>query len=175
MEKMEAKKIGKCLTFRVGREEYGVEILKVREIVGLQEITAVPMTTSHIRGVINLRGKIIPVADLRHKFKLPPGSQSRETCIVIVTVEGPKGESLVGLLVDAVNEVFAMGETPLEPIPQLGNGKALDFVLGLARVRGRVVILLEADRVVAAEELDGLEEIREAAAPADGAREARKD
>jgi len=172
---METKKIGKCLTFRVGREEYGVEILKVREIVGLQEITAVPMTTSHIRGVINLRGKIIPVVDLRHKFKLPPGSQDRETCIVIVMVEGPQGESLVGLLVDAVNEVFVLGETPLEPIPQLGDGKALDFVLGLARLRGRVVILLEADRVVAAEELEGLEELKKAASQVVGSKEARQD
>src|SRR5208282_2889966 len=100
MEKAELKKAGKCLTFRVGREEYGVEILKVREIVALQEITEVPMTTSHIRGVINLRGKIIPVADMRHKLKLPEAARTRENCIVIVMVKGAQGDSLVGLQVD---------------------------------------------------------------------------
>jgi purine-binding chemotaxis protein CheW len=159
MEKTDLKAAGKCLTFRVGREEYGMEILKVREIVCYQEITAVPMTTSHIRGVINLRGKIIPVVDLRHKLGLPEGVQNRETCIVVAIVQGRQGESLVGLLVDAVNEVFGMGEASLEPIPLLGEGKALDFIQGLAKVRGRVVILLDVDRVVQAEELEGLEEL----------------
>ncbi len=159
MEKAELKKSGKCLTFRVGREEYGVEILKVREIVALQEITEVPMTTSHIRGVINLRGKIIPVADMRHKLRLPGVDRTRDICIVIVIVKGVLGESLVGLQVDAMNEVFGMEEATLEPIPQLGNGKALEFIQCLARVRGRVVILLDIDQVVQAEELEGLEEL----------------
>jgi purine-binding chemotaxis protein CheW len=168
MEKTDLKIAGKCLTFRVGPEEYGVEILKVREIVGLQKITEVPMTTSHIRGVINLRGKIIPVVDMRHKLKLPPQAQSRENCIVIVMVRGPQGESLVGLLVDAMNEVFGMEEAALEPIPQLGEGKALEFIHGLARVRNRVVILLNVDQVVQAEELEGLEQLSRATALAGG-------
>lgn len=168
MEKTDIKTLGKCLTFRVGPEEYGVEILKVREIVGLLQITEVPMTTSHIRGVINLRGKIIPVVDMRHKLKLPSQAQSRENCIVIVMVQGPQGESLVGLMVDSMNEVFKMEEAALEPIPQLGEGRALEFIHGLARVRGRVVILLNVDQVVRAEELVGLEQLGKAVALAGG-------
>ncbi len=168
MEKSETKFEGKYLTFRVGKEEYGVQILKVREIVGLLEITEVPMTTTHIRGVINLRGKIIPVADMRHKLGLPPEVSTRENCIVIVLAKGAKGESLVGLLVDSVNEVFNLAEAALEPIPQLGDGRALDFVQGLARVKGRLVILLDVDEVVSAEELDGLDLLKKASLPKDG-------
>jgi purine-binding chemotaxis protein CheW len=149
----------KYLTFAVGREEYGVEILRVREIVGLLDITAVPMTTTHIRGVINLRGKIIPVLDLRHKLGLPPTESVKENCIVIVTVAGRQGESPVGLLVDSVNEVFKEADAQKEPLPEVGEGKSLDFVKGLAKVRGRLVILLDVEKTVLREELEGLEEL----------------
>jgi purine-binding chemotaxis protein CheW len=169
MEKIEQINEGKCLTFRVGREEYGVEILKVREIVGLMEITEVPMTTTHIRGVINLRGKIIPVADMRHKLGLPPAPTSIENCIVIVTARGAREDSMVGLLVDSVNEVFNLAEAAREPVPQLGNGRAVEFVQGLARIRGSVVILLDVDQVVHLEEMKGLEELQKGLeAPAQG-------
>ena len=154
---------GKYLTFLVGREEYGVEILRVREIVGLLDITAVPMTTTHIRGVVNLRGKIIPVLDLRHKLGLPAAEATRENCIVIVSVApnnpGAQGESPVGLLVDGVNEVFKEEDAAREPLPQVGEGKSLDFVKGLAKVRGRLVILLDVDKTVLQAELEGLEEL----------------
>ncbi len=140
----------KFLTFMVGREEYGVEILRVREIVGLLDITAVPMTTTHIRGVINLRGKIIPVLDLRHKLGLAPAEAVKENCIVIVSVAsqaaGAQNESPVGLLVDSVNEVFKEADAVKEPLPQVGEGKSLDFVRGLAKVKGRLVILLDVEK-----------------------------
>ncbi len=160
MEQIERINEGKCLTFRVGREEYGVEILKVREIVGLMEITEVPMTTTHIRGVINLRGKIIPVADMRRKLGLPAAPSAMENCIVIVTARGSREDSMVGLLVDSVNEVFNLAEAAREPVPQLGGGRALEFVQGLARIRGRVVILLNVDQVVHLEEMEGLDELQ---------------
>src|SRR5271170_5364676 len=111
------KKQGKCLTFRLGREEYGVEILKVREIVGLLEITAVPKTADHIRGVVNLRGKIIPVIDLRRKMGLAEGQLSKENCIVIVIVPSRQSEVLIGILVDAVNEVMWIADDEIERSP----------------------------------------------------------
>ena len=159
MEAMGSKTEGKCLTFRLGKEEYGVEILKVREIVGLLDITAVPMTADHVRGVVNLRGKIIPVVDLRRKLGLPETERSRENCIIIVIVRGRQGEVLVGLLVDAVNEVLWVGEGEVDPLPDMGGTQSLDFVRGLAKVRGRVVILLDIDKVVRQQDLQGLEEL----------------
>jgi purine-binding chemotaxis protein CheW len=159
METTVLKKEGKYLTFRLGREEYGVEILKVREIVGLMDITAVPRTSAHVRGVVNLRGKIIPVVDLRRKLGLPETASSRENCIIIVIVQSGHGEVLVGLLVDAVNEVLWVGEGEVDPLPDIGDQEALDFVRGLAKVRGRVVILLDIDRVVRQQDLKGLDQL----------------
>ena len=159
METTVLKKEGKCLTFRLGKEEYGVEILKVREIVGLLDITAVPRTSAHVRGVVNLRGKIIPVVDLRRKLGLPDAAASRENCIIIVIVRGGQGEVLVGLLVDAVNEVLWVGEGEVDDLPDIGDSQALEFVRGLAKVRGRVVILLDIDKVVHQQDLKGLEQL----------------
>ena len=159
METTVLKKEGKCLTFRLGREEYGVEILKVREIVGLMDITAVPKTSAHVKGVVNLRGKIIPVVDLRGKLGLPEAAASRENCIIIVIVRSGQGEALVGLLVDAVNEVLWIGEGEVDSLPDIGDQGALDFVRGLAKVRGRVVILLDIDKVVHQQDLKGLEHL----------------
>lgn len=159
MEKIVPKTTGKCLTFRLGREEYGVEILKVREIVGLLDITAVPNAGNHIKGVVNLRGKIIPVIDLRRKFGLAEGAASRENCIIIVIVPNRQSEVLVGVLVDAVNEVLWVAEEEVEPLPDVGEGPAPDFVTGLAKVKGRVVILLDIEKVVRHQQLDGVEEL----------------
>ena len=161
METTLTRKEGKCLTFRLGSEEYGVEILKVREIVGLMDITAVPRTSTHVRGVVNLRGKIIPVVDLRRKLGLPEVAASRENCIIIVIVRGGQGEVLVGLLVDAVNEVLWVGEGEVDDLPDIGDSHALEFVRGLAKVRGRVVILLDIDKVVRQQELRGLEQLEQ--------------
>ena len=159
METTAMKKSGKCLTFRLGREEYGVEILKVREIVGLLDITAVPNTGDHVKGVVNLRGKIIPVIDLRRKFGLPGAAASRENCIIIVIVPRRQSEVLIGVLVDAVNEVLWVSEEEVEPLPDMGDQPLLDFVTGLAKVKGRVVILLDIEKVVRHQKLDGIEEL----------------
>jgi len=159
METTLTKTEGKCLTFRLGREEYGVEILKVREIVGLMDITAVPKTAAHVRGVVNLRGKIIPVVDLRRKLGLPEAASSRENCIIIVIVRSRQSDVLVGLLVDAVNEVLWVGEGEVDALPDIGDEGALDFIRGLAKIRGRVVILLDIDKVVHQQDLQGLEQL----------------
>lgn len=165
---------GKYLTFRLGREEYGVEILKVREIVALMEITPVPLTALYIRGVVNLRGKIVPVVDMRRKFALPETASGRETCIITVMVEGKEGLVLTGLLVDGVSEVVQIAASDVEPIPALGEDMKLDFVTGLSKAKGRVIVLLDMDKVMQEhdfQELKKLEQITEDARASAGPQE----
>src|SRR3954454_15011747 len=99
------KRAGKYLTFQLASEEFGIRVLKVREIMGLQDITAVPQTPAHVKGVINLRGKVIPVIDLRLKFGLPPGEYDQRTCIIVAQVQGESGPIQMGVIVDGVSEV----------------------------------------------------------------------
>jgi purine-binding chemotaxis protein CheW len=146
---------GKYLTFRLGEEEYGMAILKVREIIGLMDITAVPRAPLHIRGVVNLRGKIVPVLDLRRKFGLPDAELRRENCIITAMIEAGADSLLVGLLVDSVSEVLRVAASEIEPVPALHDVQ-LPFVTGLAKGQGRVRILLDIDKVVREEGLDGL-------------------
>ena len=154
MEK-NTKGLGKYLAFRLGDEEYGIAILKVREIIGLMDITAVPRAPRHIRGVVNLRGKIVPVMDLRRKFGLPDAERSKENCIITAMIEGQDGALLVGLLVDSVSEVLRVAPEDIEAVPDL-NGVKLPFLVGLAKSQGKVRILLDIDKVVQEESLDGL-------------------
>jgi purine-binding chemotaxis protein CheW len=163
METTLKKVEGKYLTFRLGREEYGIEILKVREIVGLMDITSVPLTALYIRGVINLRGKIIPVVDMRKKFGLPETEASRETCIITVMVQGKEVEVLTGLLVDAVREVVQVAASEVEPVPALGEDMKLDFVTGLSKSKGRVVVLLDMDKVMQAQDLQEFKKLEQLA------------
>jgi purine-binding chemotaxis protein CheW len=154
---------GKVLTFKLAGEEYGMAILKVREIIGLMDITAVPRAPRHIRGVVNLRGKIVPVLDLRRKFGLPDVELKKENCIVTTMIDTEAGGILVGLLVDAVSEVLMVAAEEIEPVPALHDVK-LPFVTGLAKAGGKVRILLDIDKVVADEgSLDGLLELGQAA------------
>ncbi len=99
------QRAGKYLTFQLASEEFGIRVLKVREIMGLQEITAVPQTPSHVKGVINLRGKVVPVVDLRLKFGLPAAEYTQRTCIIVTQIQGETGSVLVGIVVDGVSEV----------------------------------------------------------------------
>jgi purine-binding chemotaxis protein CheW len=147
------------LSFKLMDETYAIEILKVREIIGLLEITAVPRTASHIRGVVNLRGKIVPVLDMRAKFGLPPAEARRENCIITVMAEGGKGGLLVGILVDSVSEVLKISADELEPLPALGHDMDLDFVQGLAKTQGKVTILLDIDKVIQTQDLGGLQDL----------------
>jgi purine-binding chemotaxis protein CheW len=149
----------KVLTFRLAAESYGIQILKVREIIGLMEITAVPKTPSHIRGVINLRGKIVPVLDMREKFGLPAAELKRENSIITIMAESAQGAFLVGILVDSVSEVMQLDRAQIEALPALGTDLRLDFVLGLAKIQSKVIILLDIDKVILAEDLGELKKL----------------
>lgn len=159
---------GKYLTFRLGGEEYGLEILKVREIIGLMDITVVPRTPSHVRGVINLRGKIIPVLDLRVKFGMPSVENTEETCIIVVEVH-KKDESVeMGILVDKVSEVLDISGDDIEDAPSFGSGFDVTFILGMAKAEDSVKILLNIDAVLQGDDIiniTGEESEAEAEAP----------
>ncbi len=143
--------IGKYLTFILGPEAYGVPVLKVREIIRLCELTTVPNMPEYIRGVLNLRGKIIPVADLRVKFKLGLAENTEHTCIVVVEIAAPeKASTLMGLIVDAVEEVLNISPGDIEPTPDFGTALHTEYILGMAKVKGRVKSLLDIDRMVTA-------------------------
>jgi purine-binding chemotaxis protein CheW len=150
---------GKYLTFELGKEEFGIQVLKVREIMGVQDITAVPHTPSYVKGVINLRGKVIPVVDLRLKFGLQPVEYTQRTCIIVVQVAGDAGSLLMGIVVDGVSEVLNVTGADIEDTPDFGNGVSTPYILGMAKVKGKVKILLEIDQVMTSQELQGLNQV----------------
>ena len=150
---------GKYLVFHLGREEFGIRVLKVREIMGIQDITAVPHTPAHVKGVINLRGKVIPVVDLRLKFGMPAEGYNPRTCIIVVQIKGDAGIILTGIVVDGVAEVLNLSAADIEDTPDFGDGTATPYLLGMAKVKGKVKILLEIDRVLAVAELQALQSL----------------
>lgn len=150
---------GKYLVFHLGREEFGIQVLKVREIMGIQDITAVPQTPVFVKGVINLRGKVIPVVDLRAKFGLPAIDYSQRTCIIVVQVEGDAGGMLMGIVVDGVSEVLNLAAGEIEDTPDFGQGVETPYLLGMAKVKGKVKILLDISQVLSTAELKGLEAV----------------
>lgn len=140
---------GKYLTFNLQNESYGIDVLKVREIIRLAAITAVPQMPPHIRGVINLRGKIIPVMDLRVRFDFAVAESTGQTCIVVVQVKLPTGKSTqMGLIVDGVEEVINIAESDIEETPNFGGQISTDYIIGIAKVKGVVKSLLNIDQVV---------------------------
>jgi purine-binding chemotaxis protein CheW len=156
---------GKYLTFQLAREVYGLEILKVREIIGLMDVTPVPRTPPHIRGVINLRGKIIPVVDLRVKFSLEPAPDTERTCIIVVDLAQDAGTVQMGVVVDAVSEVLSISAEQIVPPPSFGAGVRADYIRGLAKTAGRVGILLNVEEVLsAADQIDVAEHMHADAA-----------
>ena len=149
---------GKYLTFRLGQEEFGVQVLRVREIMGIQEITAVPQTPSYVKGVINLRGKVIPVVDLRLKFGLPELEYTQRTCIIVAQIDGrTAGKLLIGIIVDGVSEVLTLQASDIENTPDFGSGVAMPYLLGMAKIKGKVKILLDIDMVLSGQDLQALE------------------
>jgi purine-binding chemotaxis protein CheW len=143
----------KYLTFSLGGEEYGIEIMKVKEILGVPDITPVPQTPGHIKGVINLRGKVVPVMDLRIKFGLPPQEYHDRTCLIVVETTPKEGYTeMTGLIVDAVSEVIRIESDQIAPPPHLGAKLDTDYILGMARREGSVRILLDIDRVAGIED-----------------------
>ena len=139
---------GKYLSFQLSKEEYGIAILKVREIIGMVDVTPLPRTPEFVRGVINLRGRIIPVIDLRRKFGMAPSEVTNETCVVVVDV-GRDADSAfrVGCIVDTVSEVLSIGAEHFEATPRCANTDG-DYIAGLAKLKDRVLILLDIEKVI---------------------------
>ena len=149
-------KEGKYLTFALGQEEYGLEILKVREIIGYIDVTAVPQTPHYVKGVVNLRGQVIPVIDLRAKFGMETTEITSQTCIIVVEIAQDGRTFSTGIAVDRVQEVLDISGDNIESAPQFGSSVDTSFILGIAKIGQSVKILLDIDRVLAGEGLAGL-------------------
>lgn len=144
-----SKLAGKYLTFILGNEGYGIEILKVREIIGLMDITKVPNMPHYVRGVINLRGKIHPVVDLHSKFGMGVTEDTNETCIIVVDVTQNGKPMMVGILVDSVSEVLDISASEIEETPQFNISLDSHYIMGIAKVKDEIKILLDIDQVLA--------------------------
>ena len=144
---------GKYLTFTLAEEEYGIGILKIKEIIGMMPITTVPRTPGFVKGVINLRGKVIPVMDLRLRFNMESIDYNERTCIIVVEISSPTGTVQIGIVVDAVSEVLNIKGDEIEDTPEFGGNLDTGYILGLAKFEGGVKILLDIDRVLSGREL----------------------
>jgi len=148
---------GKYLTFSLDREEYGIGILKVKEIIGMIRITPIPQTPDFVKGVVNLRGKVIPVVDLRLRFGMEATDYTERTCIIVVEIHSREGFLPVGIVVDSVTEVLNIRSVDIEDTPQFGVSLNTDYILGMAKAGGGVKILLDIDQVLTSDELVLLE------------------
>jgi len=144
---------GKYLTFKLGSEEFGLEILKVQEIIQMQSITRVPRTPEFVRGVINLRGKVIPVVDLRLKFGMESTEDTERTCIVVVQIRNATSVVVMGTIIDEVREVLDIPEASIEDTPSFGTSIDTEFILGMGKIGQNVKILLDIDKVLSAQEI----------------------
>jgi len=155
--KAEASQEGKYLTFTMAEEEYGIGILKIKEIIGMIPITPVPQTPDFVKGVINLRGKVIPVVDLRLRFGLTSIDYNERTCIIVVEIEREAVTVMIGIVVDSVSEVLNIRGEEIEETPAFGAKLNTDYILGMAKMEKSVKILLDIDKVLGAEEVAVLE------------------
>jgi purine-binding chemotaxis protein CheW len=147
---------GQYLTFQLAGEEYGVDILRVQEIKGWERATRIPHAPHYVLGVINLRGAIVPIIELRRRFSLESVEFGPTTVVIVVKVAGERGERTVGMVVDAVCEVYNVAATDVNPPPEVGSSVDTAFVRGLAAVEDKMLILLDIDRLINASVLDGL-------------------
>ncbi|MBW1714507.1 MAG: purine-binding chemotaxis protein CheW [Deltaproteobacteria bacterium] len=150
-------KAGKYLTFILAGEEYGIAILKVKEIIGMMPVTPVPKAPSFVKGVINLRGKVIPIMDLRLKFGMEPLDYNERTCIIVVEVTTAEAGVTMGLIVDSVSEVLNIRAEDIQETPTFGAQIDTDYILGIAKMDGKVKILLDIDKVLSLRELHDME------------------
>ncbi|MEN6437949.1 MAG: chemotaxis protein CheW [Syntrophobacter sp.] len=150
---------GKYLTFSLGQEEYGIGILKVKEIIGMMRVTPVPQTPDYVKGVINLRGKVIPVIDLRLRFGMGENGYTDRTCIVVVEIDGQAGKLHIGVVVDSVSEVLNIKASDIEDTPSFGTTLNTQYILGMAKTGGGVKILLDIDRVLSSDDLAILDKV----------------
>jgi len=144
---------GKHLTFSLGKEEYGLPILKVKEIIGMMEITHVPQTPDFIKGVVNLRGKIIPIMDLRLKLAMQEREYNERTCIIVVEVKINDAKRLMGIVVDTVSEVINIQQNDIEPPPEYQTKVDKGFLTGMGKIKGKVVMLLNIEQIVNCNEM----------------------
>jgi purine-binding chemotaxis protein CheW len=156
---------GKFLTFLMANEKYGLEILKVREIMGMMDVTSIPTTPAFIRGVINLRGKVIPVVDLRLKFGIEAKEDTQRTCIIVVHLTHTAQEMTMGIIVDEVSDVLDIDRNQIEPPPSFGANVRTDFILGMGKVDRKVMTLLDIDRVLTEQEVALVESSAEKKGP----------
>lgn len=156
--KVIAEKEGKYLTFTLAGEEYGIGILKIKEIIGMIPVTSVPKTPEFVKGVINLRGKVIPVIDLRLRFGMESIDYTERTCIIIVEVSGPSGKVMMGIVVDSVSEVLNIKSDEIDETPRFGVALNTDYILGMAKSDRSVKILLDIDQILTTSEMAILRE-----------------
>ncbi len=156
---------GKFLTFLMANEKYGLEILKVREIIGMLDVTSIPTTPAFIRGVINLRGKVIPVVDLRLKFGIEAKEDTERTCIIVVHLSRATQQMTMGIIVDEVSDVLDIDQAQIEPPPSFGADVKTDFILGMGKVDQKVITMLDIDRVLTEQEVVLVESSAEKTGP----------
>lgn len=147
---------GKYLTFKLAEEEYGLAILKVQEIIQMQAVTKVPRTPENVRGVINLRGKVIPVIDLRRKFGFEAAKDTAKTCIIVVQISQGDGIVVMGIIIDEVKEVLDIRAENIEETPSFGANIDTEFIMGMGKIGTNVKILLDIDKVMSAQELSAI-------------------
>ncbi|MDB5103454.1 MAG: cheW3 [Fibrobacteres bacterium] len=147
---------GKYLTFKLGPEDFGIGILKVQEIIGMLAVTRMPRTPAYVRGVVNLRGKVIPVLDLRLKFGMEARPDTDRTCIIVVQLQSGDSVITMGIIVDEVSEVLDVASAQIEPPPSFGSAVDVSFIMGMGKVGNKVVQLLDADRILMRQELEAI-------------------
>lgn len=154
------KLAGKYLTFLLDNEDYAVEILKVQEIIQMQKVTPVPGSPEFIRGVINLRGKVIPIVELRSKFNMPAKDDTEKTAIVVMMIQNDKGDSMtMGIIIDEVKEVKDVEAGSIEKTPSLGSSIDTGFIMGICKDEGSVKMLLDIDKVLSSDEFQAASSI----------------
>jgi purine-binding chemotaxis protein CheW len=144
------------LTFMLGREIFALNILNIKEIIEYGQLTEVPKMPAFIRGVINLRGAVVPVIDMAARFDKPTSELTRKTCIVIIEVAHAEGTQVVGIMVDAVNEVVDIEPGNIEPAPSFGANIRVDFIEGMGKIEGKFIILLNVNKVLSVDEISSL-------------------
>lgn len=148
---------GKYVTFLLAQENYGIPIKKVKEIIGMTEITHIPKTQSHIKGVVNLRGKIIPLMDLRLKFGMAEKPYDERTCIIMIEVHLSDTQRLVGVVVDAVSDVVKINKGDIEPSPEYSAQNEGDLLLGIGKLKEKVILILNIEKILNRQEITILE------------------
>jgi purine-binding chemotaxis protein CheW len=148
---------GRYLTFLIDNESYGLPIKKVKEIIGLMEITHIPKTRNYIKGVINLRGKIIPLMDFRLKFGMDEKAYNERTCIIVIEVDSTERQKLVGIVVDAVSDVVKIQKGDIEPPPDYNNKSEGDVLIGIGKLKDKVILILNIEKILNYDEITSLE------------------